>query len=111
MSGGENSVIYDKDFLRDVRKLPVTEQQKFIALLATLEEDFFHPLLHTKSLSPPLQGMFTFWITRDYRVGFKFFALHKVQLLAADKRDRASTQELKRRDSGADKALGITEEP
>lgn len=83
-----NEIIYERDFLRDVRKLPIEVQNKLSELLETLEIDAYHSTLHTKPLSPPLQGMFSFRINRDYRVGFKFRMSYTIQLLVADKRDK-----------------------
>lgn len=84
----KNEVVYDKDFLKDVRKLPVECQNKIADLLEIIKGDAFDLRLHTKPLSPPLQGLFSFRITRDYRVGFKFRLNHVIQLLIADRRDK-----------------------
>lgn len=88
MSGTENEIIYDADFIKDVRRLPIESQTKLAGLLVILKKDIFNPFLHTKPLSAPLQGFFSFRITRDYRVGFKFQTVHTVRLLVADRRDR-----------------------
>ena len=84
----ENRVLSDSDVARDINRLPHKIQEHFVELLILLKEDVFHPLLHTKSLSPPFQGMFSFRIARDYRVGFKFHSSHVVLLLAVDRRDK-----------------------
>lgn len=81
-----NEIIYDKDFLKDIRELPIESQRKLAELLEILRDDPFDPRLHTKPLAAPLQGLFSFRITRDYRVGFKFLASHVIQLLAVDTR-------------------------
>lgn len=96
MSIPENEIIYDDDFIKDVRRLPVESWDKLASLLIVLKKDLFDPLLHTKPLSAPLQGFFSFRITRDYRVGFKFQSVRAVRLLAADKRDKIYNR-LKRR--------------
>ncbi|MEK7500533.1 MAG: hypothetical protein AAB642_00190 [Patescibacteria group bacterium] len=88
MSVPENEIIYDKDFVKDTRRLPVELQNKLADLIVILGWDAFDPLLHTKPLGAPLQGFFSFRITRDYRVGFRFYSTHVVQLLAADRRDK-----------------------
>ena len=88
MSAPANELVYDKDFWKDVERLPSEVQDKLAELIEILAQDAFDPLLHTKPLSAPLQGMFSFRITRDWRVGFKFRAPHVIQLLAADRRDR-----------------------
>ncbi|MBI2100840.1 MAG: hypothetical protein HYT47_02370 [Candidatus Vogelbacteria bacterium] len=96
MSDYRNEVFHDQDFLRDVRRLPIETQRKLSGLIELLEEDAFDPRLHTKPLSVPLQGIFTFRITRDYRVALKFRGAHLIQLLLADKRDKIY-ERLKRR--------------
>ena len=88
MSDPRNEVIYDKDFLGDVRKLPTVFQERLAELIEILREDPFDPRLHTKPLSAPLAGLFSFRIMRDYRAGFKFRASHTIQLIAVDRRDR-----------------------
>ncbi len=88
MPDRRNEVVYDNDFLKDVRKLPAECQNKLAELIEVIHDDSFDPRLHTKPLSPPLQGLFSFRITRDYRVGFKFRSDHIIQLLAADSRDK-----------------------
>lgn len=87
MSGPRNEILYDKDFLKDVRVLPIAFRDKLADRIEILQEDCFDSRLYTKSLSAPLQGVFSFRITRDYRVGFKFRASHVIMLLAIDKRD------------------------
>ncbi len=88
MSDPRNEIIYEKDFLQDSRKLPTECQHKLAELLEILQDDPFDSRFHTKPLSAPLQGLFSFRITRDYRVGFKFRAARVIQLLAADRRDK-----------------------
>ncbi|KKT77417.1 hypothetical protein A2W48_01000 [Candidatus Giovannonibacteria bacterium RIFCSPHIGHO2_12_44_12] len=88
MSVHGNELIYDKDFQKDVHRLPSEIQDKLAELIDILRGDPFAPLLHTKPLSAPLQGIFSFRIMRDWRVGFKFSAQHVIQLLAADRRDK-----------------------
>ncbi len=88
MSAPKNEIIYDKDFSKDVQKLPNEARDKLAFLITILEENPFDPRLHTKPLNAPLRGMFSFRITRDYRVGFQFRTSHLIQLLAADRRDK-----------------------
>ena len=87
MSGRKFEVIYDKDFVKDVRRLPGGCQQKLSGLLEILQTDPFDPRLHTKPLAAPLQGLFSFRIVRGWRVGFKFKTQETIQLLVADRRD------------------------
>lgn len=88
MSAPRFEVLYDRDFLKDVRVLPAKLQDKLTDLLEVLREDPFDSQLHTKPLAAPLQGLFSFRITRGWRVGFKFKTPETVQLLAADRRDK-----------------------
>jgi|SRR3989344_4358765 len=88
MSDQKSEVVYNKDFLKDVHKLPIKCQGKLAELLKIIENDVFDSQLHTKPLSPPLQGLYSFRIVRDYRVGFKFYSDHVIQLLAADRRNK-----------------------
>jgi mRNA-degrading endonuclease RelE of RelBE toxin-antitoxin system len=87
MSESKNEICYDRDFLKDTRALPAECQEKLAECIEILREDIFDSRLHTKSLSAPLQKVFSFRITRDYRVGFKFRASHVIMLLAVDRRD------------------------
>jgi len=87
MSLIKNELVYEKDFLRDVRRLPIEQQNKLAELLEIFRDDPFNSRLHTKPLGIPLQGMLSFRITRDYRVGFKFYSSHIIQLLVVDRRD------------------------
>ncbi|MCR4328236.1 MAG: hypothetical protein NUV53_01830 [Patescibacteria group bacterium] len=84
----ENNILYGEGFLKDVRKLPREAQEKLGGLLELLRKDAFDPRLHAKALSAPLAGRFSFRITRDWRVGFRFIAPHAIQLLIADNRNR-----------------------
>lgn len=88
MSILENEVIYDKGFLKDASDLPAALQKELSELIEILKQNPFDHRLHTKQLGAPLQGMFSFRITRGYRVGFRFCASHKIQLLAVDRRDK-----------------------
>lgn len=88
MSIPQNEITYDKDFLKDVRQLPIESRNKLAELLEIFQNDPFNPLLHTKPLNAPLQGIFSFRITRDFRVGFKFLGQYALRLLIADRRDR-----------------------
>lgn len=65
-------LVYDKQFLKYVRKLPAAQQRKLAQLLLVLEHNPYDARLHTKQLSTPLQGLYAFRIGRDYRVVFRF---------------------------------------
>lgn len=88
MSVPQNEIIYEKDFRRDVYSLPRKVQDKLGFLIGILHVNPFDSRLHTKRLGPPLQGAFSFRITRGYRVGFEFKGAGIIRLLAADRRDK-----------------------
>lgn len=66
------SLIYSKRFLKSTKRLPKKIQVKLAEQLEFLQENPFHPLLHTKSLTGPLIGFYSFRITRNWRVIFRF---------------------------------------
>ncbi len=86
MSVLRNEIVYGKAFLSDVKELPPFCQEKLASLLEILREDPFAPQLHAKPLAPPLQGWYSFRITRDYRVVFEFPIPHTIHLLFAGHR-------------------------
>ncbi|MBI4080913.1 MAG: hypothetical protein HY430_04045 [Candidatus Levybacteria bacterium] len=83
-----NEVVYGAGFLHDVQKLQYEVQEKLAQLLDILVVDAFDPRLHTKPLGAPLKGVYSFRITRDWRVAFEFFGQHTIKLLVADHRNR-----------------------
>ena len=98
MSALNNEIIFDADFIRDVKRLPIAVQKKLSELLEILKRDSFHPLLQSKPLGVPLKSFFSFRITRDYRVGFMVPTPHTVLLLAIDHRSKIY-QRLRRKSS------------
>lgn len=75
------TVVYTNSFLRSARKLPKSQQNKLAQLLEILRENPFHSKLHTKTLTGPLTGFYSFRITRDWRVIFQFLTPNKVKLI------------------------------
>lgn len=74
-------VQYDRAFLKLVKRLPTRIQQQLAQTLVTLQENPFHPTLHTKRLSGSLTGIISYRVTRDYRVTFQFLDETNIQLL------------------------------
>jgi len=97
MSVPLNEIIYEKDFRKDVLRLPNKVQDKLASLIGILRENAFDERLHTKSLGPPLQGAFSFRIIRGYRVCFEFVAPYTVKLLIADTRGNIYRRLLRKR--------------
>ena len=81
-------VVYSAGFLKSLSQFPDKIQTKTASLLGILENNPFHPLLHTKKLTGPLAGFFSFRITRDYRIIFEFAGPDTIRLIqAADRKE------------------------
>ena len=74
-------IAYHRNFLADAARLPNIQQKKLSRLLLLLQENPFHPLLHTKRLGKDLAGFLSFRITRDWRVIFQFLDAESIQIL------------------------------
>lgn len=74
-------IYYSDNFFKLAQKLPEKQKLKLVALLVLLRENPYSPKLHTKSLSGNLAGIFSFRITRDVRVLFKFLSPEAVMLI------------------------------
>ncbi|HEY4511742.1 MAG TPA: hypothetical protein VJH55_02795 [Candidatus Paceibacterota bacterium] len=68
-------------FEKDVKDTPKDVRVKLAILLEFLQRDPFDPRLHIKKLKEPFEGVFSFRITRDWRVMFKFLAPREILLL------------------------------
>ena len=80
------AIHYSKSFLKGVKQLPVSQQRLLAKKLSLLQHNPFDSRLHTKQLSTPLQGVFSFRISRDYRVLFHFQDASTVIVLRAKHR-------------------------
>ena len=76
------AIRFSDGFLRSAEHLPVPQQKKLTRLLMFLKENPFHPVFHTKSLSGRFSGLYSFRITRDWRVIFQFLSPDAVRLVA-----------------------------
>ena len=74
-------IVYSARFLKLARKLPKAQIRKLAKLLEIFQIDSFHSTLHTKPLSGQLIGFYSFRITRDWRVIFRFLSPDEVQLV------------------------------
>ena len=63
---------YTSDFRKSYHKLPSRIQDIIDRKDIFFREDPFHPILRTHKLHGPLNGLWSFWITREYRVLFEF---------------------------------------
>jgi len=81
-------LVFGRKFLRSVEKLDSKLKPKLKSSLDLLLKDPFHPLLHTKLLTGELSGSYSFRISRDYRVIFKFLSDNVIQLIdVGDRKD------------------------
>lgn len=74
-------IVYAKDFIKSAKTLPQPIKKKLSCLLEVLQENPFHPKLHTKPLVGKLKGYFSFRITRDWRVIFCFLSAEEIFLV------------------------------
>ncbi len=66
------TIHYASDFRKAYRKLPKNIQNIIDRKDKLFRKNPFHPGLKTHKLYGPLDGLWSFWITRDYRVLFEF---------------------------------------
>ena len=62
---------YTSDFRKSYQKLPRNIQNLVDRKDILFRKEPFHPSLRTHKLHGPLDGLWSFWITRDYRVLFE----------------------------------------
>lgn len=79
-------VFYDQKFLKQTKQLPIRQQKLLATKLVFLQSNPFDSRLHTKPLSTPLEGIYSFRITRDYRVLFRFAAPEEIVLISVKHR-------------------------
>lgn len=72
MPASISHIHYASDFQKAYRKLPRRIQDAVDRKDALFREDCFHPSLRTHKLHGPLRGLWSFWVTREYRVLFEF---------------------------------------
>ncbi len=80
------TVSFKKGFQKSAKLLNTEQREKLSELIILLAEDPFHPKLHTKSLVGKLAGLFSFRITRDWRVMFKFISPKEVLVVKVGNR-------------------------
>jgi len=82
------AIRYSDHFLRAAGKIPKLQQKKLALLLELLGHNPFHPKLHTKHLTGQLSGLYSFRITRDWRVIFQFLSPKEIHLVdVANRKD------------------------
>ena len=63
---------YTSDFRRAYKKLPQHIQNAVDRKDILFRKNPFHPGLKTHKLHNPLEGLWSFWITKNFRVLFEF---------------------------------------
>ena len=79
-------IVYSNLFLKQAKHLPLKVRVKLARNLTLIQENPFHPLLHAKPLSGELAGLYSFRITRDWRVIFQFLAADRIKLVLVGNR-------------------------
>ncbi len=74
-------LVYSNCFVKSCRCLDVQRQKKIAALFQILQNNPFESRLHTKALVGELAGIYSFRITRDWRVLFRFDSPHQIALI------------------------------
>jgi len=74
-------IVYSNDFLKSAKRLPKPIQKKLADSLEILQNNPFHPKIHTKPLVGRLKGFYSFRITRDWRVIFIFLNSETISLI------------------------------
>lgn len=66
------NIHYTSDFRKAYKKIPKNIQNIVDRKDALFRKTPFHSSLRTHKLHGPLDGLWSFWVTRDYRVLFEF---------------------------------------
>lgn len=83
-----NRIVHSDGFLRSAKRLPQSARGKLTRLLDIFGDNPFHPLLHTKKLGGEFAGLYSFRITRGWRVIFQFMDSETIRLLrVGDRKD------------------------
>lgn len=65
-------IYYTSDFRKSYKKLPQNIQDTLDRKDKLFRSNKFHSSLKTHKLHGPLAGLWSFWITKNYRVLFEF---------------------------------------
>ena len=80
-------ILYESSFIASAKKIDGKLKEKLASKIEILEIEPFHPKLHSKPLTGPLKGFYSFRIGRNYRVIFIFAGNGEIQLIKIAKRD------------------------
>ncbi len=65
-------IYYTTDFRKSYQRLPPRIQNIIDRKDVLFRTNPFHANLHTHKLHGPLTGLWSFWVTREYRILFEF---------------------------------------
>ena len=68
----KRDILIKSTFKKDFEKLPAGMQELFYKYVPYLQENIFHPYLHTKPLSGKWEHFYSFRLTRNYRCIFSY---------------------------------------
>ena len=74
------NIDYGQRFARSTKHLPDDILDKLGSAVILLEQNPYHPRLHTKHLRGQFAGLLSFRVTRDLPVVFRFLGKEAVQL-------------------------------
>lgn len=80
------NIVLGGKFVKSTKVLPPKLQKKLDHLVGFLEQNPYHPLLHTKELTGNMTGFWSFRITREWRVLFQFVSADIIHLLRVEHR-------------------------
>lgn len=80
------AVIRLDSFERSIKSLPPDIQERVEEQIVFLKSDLRDPRLHIKKLRKPLDGVYSFRITRNYRALFYFDKENNIIIFDADNR-------------------------
>ncbi len=75
------ALVYTNRFLKSARYLEDGHKKKLAGLLEAIRLNPYQSKLHTKSLVGELAGIYSFRVTRDWRVLFRFDSPHEIILM------------------------------
>ncbi len=74
-------IYFSRKFNKSFKKLSREIKEKALILVEIFQNNPFAPTLHSKRLQGKLNNLFSFRITRDYRLVFRFVAKNEVEFL------------------------------
>ena len=74
-------ISFKEGFSKTIGSLNKKQRDKLIGLVVLLSDNPFNTKLQTKALSGELSGLYSFRISRDWRVLFKFISPTEIRLL------------------------------